>query len=213
MTARAFHPDRRRGEPRQSGGPLFNARRGRRHQFADLQPVGGYQGVSFAIPIDLASKIKDQIVCARQGGARQAGCLRQEVNQRWRTPSELERPEGALVRMWRRAAPPTARPAVGRRDRAANGKTIVASGDLPASWACRSRARSWLLDVWRQASPLKLTPNLPQQRQGGGGRAGAMAASAASAGTASPGCRSAGNRACAAVCWSRMSVARPKRRA
>ena len=41
--------------PGNSGGPLFNLqRRGGRHQLADLLATGGYMGLAFAIPIDVA---------------------------------------------------------------------------------------------------------------------------------------------------------------
>ena len=57
---RAVHPDRRRGQPRQlRRAAVQHARRGDRHQLADLLAArGGYQGLSFAIPIDVAMKVE-----------------------------------------------------------------------------------------------------------------------------------------------------------
>jgi serine protease Do len=59
----AVHPDRRRGQPRQLGRPAVRRqRRGGRHQRADLLAQRRLPGPGFAIPINVALKVKDQIV-------------------------------------------------------------------------------------------------------------------------------------------------------
>ena len=61
--------------PGNSGGPLFNARGevvGINSQI--YSQSGGYQGVSFAIPIDVATRDQGPDRAHRQGGARQARC-------------------------------------------------------------------------------------------------------------------------------------------
>ena len=68
--------------PGNSGGPLFNGRGeviGMNSQIYSRS--GGYQGVSFAIPIDLAVRIKDQIVATGRVDHARLGVTVQEVNQ------------------------------------------------------------------------------------------------------------------------------------
>jgi serine protease Do len=59
---RAVHPDRRGDQPGNSGGPLFNTRGevvGINSQI--FSASGGFMGISFAIPIDLAMSAVEQI--------------------------------------------------------------------------------------------------------------------------------------------------------
>ena len=84
--------------PGNSGGPLFNSRGevvGINSQIYSRS--GGYQGVSFAIPIDLAINIKDQIVATGKASHARLGVTIQEVNQTLADSFKLDKPEGALV--------------------------------------------------------------------------------------------------------------------
>jgi len=148
--------------PGNSGGPLFNARGevvGINSQI--YSQSGGYQGVSFAIPIDLASKIKDQIVAHGKVEHAKLGVSVQEVNQTLADSFGLERPEGALVaNVEKGSAADRAGLQPGDVIRAANGKTIVASGDLPAIVGLSQPGEKLALDVWRQGKSLKLTAEL-----------------------------------------------------
>ena len=84
--------------PGNSGGPLINSRGevvGINSQIYSRS--GGYQGVSFAIPIDLASRIKDQIVATGKAEHARLGVAVQEVNQSLANSFKLDKPEGALV--------------------------------------------------------------------------------------------------------------------
>ena len=84
--------------PGNSGGPLFNARGevvGINSQI--YSRTGGYQGVSFAIPIDVAMRVKDQIVATGKVEHARLGVTVQEVNQTLADSFKLDRPEGALV--------------------------------------------------------------------------------------------------------------------
>src|SRR5205807_8365090 len=58
---------------------------------------GGYQGVSFAIPIEVAMKVKDQLVQHGHVTRGRLGVTVQEVNATLADSFGLDRPHGALV--------------------------------------------------------------------------------------------------------------------
>jgi serine protease Do len=148
--------------PGNSGGPLFNARGevvGINSQI--YSQSGGYQGVSFAIPIDLASRIKDQIVAHGKVEHAKLGVAVQEVNQMLADSFGLDRPEGALVaNVDKGSAADRAGLQPGDVIRAANGRPIVSSGDLPAIVGASRPGDRLALDVWRQGKKLQLTAEL-----------------------------------------------------
>jgi serine protease Do len=122
---------------------------------------GGYQGVSFAIPIDLATKIKDQIVAHGKVEHAKLGVAVQEVNQTLADSFGLDRPEGALVaNVEKGSAADRAGLKPGEVIRGANGKPIVSSGDLPAIVGLSRPGDRLTLDVWRQGQKLQLTAEL-----------------------------------------------------
>jgi serine protease Do len=84
--------------PGNSGGPLFNARGqvvGINSQI--FSHTGGYQGLAFSIPIDVALKVKDQIVKTGQAQHARLGVSAQDVNQPLAESFGLDAPRGALV--------------------------------------------------------------------------------------------------------------------
>jgi serine protease Do len=148
--------------PGNSGGPLFNARGevvGINSQI--YSQSGGYQGVSFAIPIDLANRIKDQIVAHGKVEHAKLGVAVQEVNQTLADSFGLDRPEGALVaNVEKGSAAERAGLQPGDVIRAANGRAIVSSGDLPAIVGASRPGDRLSLDVWRQGKKVQLTAEL-----------------------------------------------------
>jgi serine protease Do len=84
--------------PGNSGGPLFDAGGaviGVNSQI--YSQSGGFQGLSFAIPIDVALKIKNQIVATGKATHARLGVTVQDVNQTLAESFGLNKPGGALV--------------------------------------------------------------------------------------------------------------------
>ncbi|HYD76014.1 DegQ family serine endoprotease [Ramlibacter sp.] len=148
--------------PGNSGGPLFNARGevvGINSQIYSRS--GGYQGVSFAIPIDLAAKIQQQIVAHGKVDHARLGVVVQEVNQALADSFKLPRPEGALVARVDPGSPADkAGLKVGDVIHAVDGKAVVASGDLPAQLAARRPGEQVQLEVWRKGQSVDLAATL-----------------------------------------------------
>jgi serine protease Do len=148
--------------PGNSGGPLFNARGqvvGINSQI--FSRTGGYQGLSFAIPIDLASKVKDQIVATGKASHARLGVAVQEVNQTLADSFKLDKPEGALVSGVDPGGPADqAGLRAGDVIRKLNGQPIVSSGDLPALIGQAAPGEKVSLEVWRQGRREDLTAKL-----------------------------------------------------
>jgi serine protease Do len=148
--------------PGNSGGPLFNARGevvGINSQIYSRS--GGYQGVSFAIPIDVAGRIKNQIVATGKVEHARLGVMAQEVNQAFADSFKLDKPEGALVSSVEKGGPADkAGLQSGDVIRKANGQPIVSSGDLPAVIGLAAPGDSLKLEVWRQGASKELSAKL-----------------------------------------------------
>ncbi|MBY0409452.1 MAG: Do family serine endopeptidase, partial [Burkholderiaceae bacterium] len=148
--------------PGNSGGPLFNARGevvGINSQIYSRS--GGYQGVSFSIPIELAAKIKDQIVTTGKVRHAQLGVAVQEVNQAFADSFKLDKPEGALVaNVSKGSAADKAGLEPGDVIRQVDGQPIVASGDLPAWVGQAQPGQEAKFTVWRQGKSVELTAKL-----------------------------------------------------
>jgi serine protease Do len=148
--------------PGNSGGPLFNSRGevvGINSQIYSRS--GGYQGVSFAIPIDLAARIQQQIVQHGKVDHARLGVTVQEVNQALADSFKLPTPAGALVASVEPGSPAaTAGLKAGDVVRSLDGKPVVASGDLPAHIAPMNPGDQVKLQVWRQGKPVEITAKL-----------------------------------------------------
>jgi len=148
--------------PGNSGGPLFNSRGevvGINSQI--YSQSGGYQGVSFAIPIDIASRVKDQIVATGKVQHAQLGVTVQEVNQSLADSFKLDRPEGALVSSVQKgSAAEKAGLQPGDVIRSANGQPVIASGDLPAIVGLEKPGDKLNMEVWRQGKKIELSARL-----------------------------------------------------
>jgi serine protease Do len=148
--------------PGNSGGPLFNAHGevvGINSQI--YSRTGGYQGVSFAIPIDVALKVKDQIVATGHASHARLGVAVQEVNQTFADSFKLDKPEGALVSTVEPGSPADrAGLKTGDVITGVNGQPIVASGDLPAVIGQSAPGEKVSLQIWRAGKREQLTATL-----------------------------------------------------
>jgi serine protease Do len=119
---------------------------------------GGYQGVSFAIPIEVATRVQQQIVATGKVQHARLGVSVQEVNQAFADSFKLDRPEGALVASVDKSGP-AAKAGLEPGDvvRKVDGQAIVGSGDLPAYVGQALPGQKVELEVWRNGQARTLT--------------------------------------------------------
>lgn len=148
--------------PGNSGGPLFNTRGevvGINSQI--YSQTGGYQGLSFAIPIEVATTIANQIVATGKVEHAKLGVSVQEVGQEFADSFKLATPEGALVANVERGGPgDKAGLKPGDVVRSMNGRKVVSSIDLPAMVGLATPGSKIKLEVWRQGKLVSLEATL-----------------------------------------------------
>jgi serine protease Do len=152
--------------PGNSGGPLFNMQGeviGINSQIYSRS--GGYQGLSFAIPIDFALRIKDQIVKTGRAVHARLGITVQPVDQALAESFGLKRTEGALVAGVQPGGP-AARAGLQPGDIVLkyDGKPIVEPTDLPSMVGQATPGSRATLEVWRKGRPLQLTATLGEAK-------------------------------------------------
>ncbi|HEY0878702.1 MAG TPA: DegQ family serine endoprotease [Zeimonas sp.] len=137
--------------PGNSGGPLFDA--GGRVVGINAQifsRTGGYEGLSFAIPINVALRVKDQIVATGEAQHAQLGVTIQELNQALADSFKLQSPSGALISS---IAPGSAAQKAGLKPGdvilSFNGEPVEQSGDLAAMVGMSKPGAKVSLEVMR----------------------------------------------------------------
>ena len=137
--------------PGNSGGPLFNV---------DGQVIGinaqiysrtgGYMGMSFAIPIDLALNVKNQLLTKGKVSRSRIGVGVQPVNQKLATSFGLGTPHGALISTVEPKSP-SERAGLKPGDviTSVNGHPIDESFDLPTVIAEIPPGSEAHIDIWR----------------------------------------------------------------
>ena len=138
--------------PGNSGGPLFNMAGeviGINSQIYSRS--GGYQGLSFAIPIEVAMNVERQIVTHGKVQRGRLGVGIQEVNQSLADSFGLKKPAGALVGSVDKDSP-AAKAGLEPGDviLAINGKEISSSSELPAIVSAMTPGAQAKLQVWRK---------------------------------------------------------------
>ena len=141
--------------PGNSGGPLFNLNGevvGINSQI--FSESGGFQGISFAVPIDLALHVKDQLIAHGKVTRARLGVTIQDVNQRLANSFKLPRPMGALVSDVESNSP-AAKAGLKAGDviTKLDGRDIDRSSDLPARISILKPGTKTHLQVWRDGKP------------------------------------------------------------
>lgn len=143
--------------PGNSGGPLFNLKGqvvGINSQI--YSQSGGYMGISFAIPIDVAINVADQLKATGKVQRGQLGVIIQEVNYDLAKSFGLDKPTGALVAQVVPNGPASkADIQVGDIIRSVNGETIRSSNDLPMAIGAITPGSNVKLGIWRQGKEIQ----------------------------------------------------------
>jgi serine protease Do len=148
--------------PGNSGGPLFNLKGeviGINSQIYSRS--GGYQGLAFAIPIDVAMNVKDQIVTHGKVSHGKLGITVQEVTQALANDFGMKQPSGALVGTVQKDGPGAkAGLEAGDVITSFDGHPITRSADLPPLVASAKPGKSAQLEVWRDGKSQTLEARL-----------------------------------------------------
>ncbi|MBZ0133422.1 MAG: DegQ family serine endoprotease [Rhodocyclaceae bacterium] len=140
--------------PGNSGGPLFNMNGeviGINSQIYSRS--GGYQGLSFAIPIGVAMGVEQQILSNGKVTRGHLGVSIQEVNQQLADSFGLKKPEGVLVSSVEKGSPAEKAGIVpGDVILSFNGKRIGRVSDLPPRVAELKPGSKSSLELWHQGA-------------------------------------------------------------
>ena len=145
--------------PGNSGGPLFNMRGevvGINSQI--YSRTGGFMGLSFAIPIDVALDIQKQLREKGRVARGRIGVVIQEVNRDLATSFGLDRARGALVNSVEKGSPAD-KAGIEASDIIVtfDGKTVENSSDLPRIVGSTRPGSQSSVEVWRKGTRKTVT--------------------------------------------------------
>ena len=154
--------------PGNSGGPLFNMAGevvGINSQI--YSRTGGFMGISFAIPIDIAIGVKDQLVKTGRVQRGRIGVVVQDVGQQLADSFGLDRPRGAIVAQVDNAGP-AAKAGLKAGDviLAVNGQPIERSGQLSAVISQIKPGTRIELELWRDRADRKVEVEVGELKEG-----------------------------------------------
>jgi serine protease Do len=155
--------------PGNSGGPLFNMRGevvGINSQI--YSRTGGFMGLSFAIPADVAQDVLKQLKEKGRVARGRIGVQIQEVTRDLALSFGLDRPRGALVNSVEKGSP-AEKAGVETSDiiTTFDGKPVESLSDLPRFVGSTRPGTTVPLEVWRKGSARKITvtvSELPEER-------------------------------------------------
>ena len=156
--------------PGNSGGPLFNMKGevvGINSQI--YSRTGGFMGLSFAIPIDVAMNISNQLSTSGKVSRGRIGVLIQEVTRELAESFGLPKQTGALVASVQKGSP-AEKAGIEPRDVILkfDGKAVNSSGDLPRIVGSTKPGSKVQMQVWRNGATKELTvtvDELPQDEK------------------------------------------------
>jgi serine protease Do len=145
--------------PGNSGGPLFNLQ----GQVVGINSMifsqsGGYMGISFAVPIDVAMDVREQLVKTGHVVRGRIGVVAQDVDASLAKSFKLDRPRGALVSAVEKGGPAA-------KGGVKPGDVILKVGDQPIEQSAElsnaiaetEPGKNTPLVVWRAGKERKLT--------------------------------------------------------
>lgn len=157
--------------PGNSGGPLFNLRGeviGINSQIYSRS--GGYQGVSFAIPIEVAMKVERQLLDTGKVSRGRLGIVIQDVDQALANSFNLDKPGGALI-----SEVETGGPADKSGLKAGdvilkfNGTAVTRSGELPPLVADVAPGSKAAVEIWRDGKMQSKSVTVGETKEKGKG--------------------------------------------
>jgi serine protease Do len=153
--------------PGNSGGPLFNLNGevvGINSQIYSRS--GGYMGISFAIPIDVANNVRTQLVATGKVTRGRIGVQIQEVNAQFADAFGLDRPRGALVGQVIDGGP-AARAGIKTGDviLSVDGNTVERSTQLPAVISAIKPGTDAKIEVWREGASKTLNVRVEEFKE------------------------------------------------
>jgi serine protease Do len=161
--------------PGNSGGPLFNLEGqvvGVNSQI--YSRTGGFMGLSFAIPIDVAMQVVDQLKAQGKVSRGWLGVQIQDVTRELAESFGMKKPQGALVaKILPKSPAEAAGIQVGDIIEEFNGKEITTSATLPPMVGATKIGESATLKVLRQGKSLSLPVKigmLPDEEPLAGGK-------------------------------------------
>ncbi len=180
--------------PGNSGGPLFNLKGqvvGINSQIYSRS--GGFMGISFAIPIDVAMNVAEQLKATGKVQRGRLGVVIQEVSYDLAKSFGLERASGALISQVVPGGPAAqAGLQVGDIVQSVNGEEVKNSSDLPVMVGIVAPGKEVTLGIWRNGKQETVKVTLdsmnPQanaassMEEGGAGSTGAASFEAATLG-------------------------------
>ena len=153
--------------PGNSGGPLFNMAGeviGINSQI--FSRTGGFMGVSFAIPIDVARNVEEQLIKTGRVVRGRIGVTIQDVNAQLAESFGLDRPRGALVSAVDHDGPAAkAGVAAGDVILGVGGHPIERYGELSGQIAVMHPGDSVTLELWRNGKPQNLSVRIEELKE------------------------------------------------
>jgi serine protease Do len=155
--------------PGNSGGPLFNLQ----GQVVGINSMifsqsGGYMGISFAVPIDVAMDVREQLIKTGHVVRGRIGVVAQDVDASLAKSFKLDRPRGALVSAVEKGGP-AAKGGVKPGDviLKVGSQPIEQSAELSNVIASTEPGKNTELTVWRGGKERELTVKVEQLEETG----------------------------------------------